>query len=71
MVACCAHHVSDLLPILGLTAAATFLAEYRTAFMLIGLGTTLAGIAVMITILHRERRKSIQRINQNAYVEIT
>src|SRR3990170_5961359 len=26
MVACCAHHVADVLPILGLTAAATFLA---------------------------------------------
>jgi hypothetical protein len=69
MVACCAHHVSDLLPVLGLTAAATFLAEYRTAFMLIGLGTTLTGTAVMIAILFRERRKAIHRINPNAYAE--
>jgi hypothetical protein len=30
--------VADILPILGLTAAATFLAQYRTAFMLVGLG---------------------------------
>jgi hypothetical protein len=36
MVACCAHHVADLLPILGLTAAATFLAQYRIALMLVG-----------------------------------
>ena len=60
MVACCAHHVTDVLPILGLTAAATFLAEYHTAFMLVGLGTTLIGIAVMLVILFRERRKVIQ-----------
>lgn len=60
MAACCAHHVTDVLPILGLTAAATFLAEYRTAFMLIGLGTTLIGIAVMLTILVKERRKVLQ-----------
>lgn len=59
MVACCAHHVADVLPILGLTAAAAFLAEYRTAFMLIGLGTTLLGIAVMLTILYKERRKAV------------
>ena len=60
MVACCAHHVTDVLPILGLTAAATFLAQYRTAFMLIGLGMTLLGISVMVVILIKERRKAIQ-----------
>ena len=59
MLACCAHHVTDVLPILGLTAAATFLAEYRLAFMLVGLGTTLVGIAVMLIILFRQRRKGL------------
>ncbi len=60
MVACCAHHVTDVLPILGLTAAAAFLAEYRVAFMLVGLSTTLLGIGVMLVILFRERRKAMQ-----------
>lgn len=60
MVACCAHHVTDVLPILGLTVVATFLAEYRLAFMLTGLGTTLVGITLMLAILFRERRKAIQ-----------
>lgn len=62
MVACCAHHVTDVLPVLGLTAAATFLAQYRTSFMLVGLATTLVGIGVMITILFKERRKTFQMI---------
>ncbi|MFQ5401298.1 MAG: hypothetical protein ACE5E7_17080 [Anaerolineae bacterium] len=62
MVACCAHHVTDVLPILGLTAAATFLAEYRIAFMLVGLGMTLAGIIVMLVILFKERRKALQML---------
>lgn len=62
MVACCAHHVTDVLPILGLTAAAAFLAEYRIPFMLIGLGTTLLGIVVMLVILVKERRKTIQML---------
>ncbi len=62
MVACCAHHVADVLPILGLTAAATFLAEYQTAFMLVGLITTYVGIAVMIYILIRERNKVIEHM---------
>jgi hypothetical protein len=63
MVACCAHHVTDVLPILGLTAAATFLAEYRTLFMLVGLGTTILGIVVMLFILFRERRKLLQHLS--------
>lgn len=59
MAACCAHHVADVLPILGLTAAATFLAKYQTAFMLVGLGTTFVGIVMMLVILFRERRKML------------
>ena len=62
MVACCAHHVTDVLPIVGLTAAAAFLANYQTLFMLVGLGTTLTGIGVMLFILFRERRKARQHI---------
>lgn len=68
MVACCAHHVADVLPILGLTAMATFLAEYRIAFMLIGLGTTLMGIVVMLVILFRERRKVMGMSNSTPQV---
>jgi hypothetical protein len=60
MVACCAHHVTDVLPILGLTAAATFLAEYRLAFMLAGLGTTILGIIYMAVILIKARRQALQ-----------
>ncbi len=60
MAACCAHHVTDVLPILGLTAAATFLAEYRLAFMFVGLGTTILGIAVMARILIIARRRAIR-----------
>ena len=60
MVACCAHHVADVLPILGLTAAATFLAQYRITFMLVGLGTTLLGILIMLLILLKARRKEVQ-----------
>ena len=60
MVACCAHHVADVLPILGLTAAATFLAAYRITFMLVGLSTTLLGIGMMLVVIARERRRTIQ-----------
>jgi len=69
MVACCTHHVTDVLPILGLTAAATFLAQYRIAFMLAGLGTTLVGIAVMLVILLKERRRAVQMMSTSPVLE--
>lgn len=56
MVACCAHHITDVLPLLGLSAAATFLAEYRIPFMLVGLATNLIGIVVMSFLIIRQRR---------------
>ncbi len=57
MGACCLHHVADLLPILGLSAAATFLTRYQRPFMLAGLGLNLIGIIVMLIALYRERQK--------------
>lgn len=62
MVACCVHHVTDVLPILGLTAAATFLASYQTAFMLLGLTVTYVGIAIMLGLLFKERRKALRHL---------
>lgn len=57
MVACCLHHVTDVLPILGLSAAATFLTRYQRPFMLVGLIMNLTGIVMMLVILLREKRK--------------
>jgi hypothetical protein len=58
MIACCLHHVTDVLPILGLSAAATFLTRYQRPFMLVGLGMNVVGIIVMLFILYREYKKS-------------
>ena len=69
MVACCAHHVTDVLPLVGLSAAAVFLAEYKVWFMAVGLLTNLIGIGVMVRILVRERRRAyaILQAQQEAY----
>ena len=69
MVACCAHHVADVLPILGLTAAATFLAEYRTAFMAAGLTSNLIGIAVIGVIILRARRMALRMLSPEILTE--
>jgi hypothetical protein len=57
MVACCLHHVTDVLPILGLSAAATFLTRYQRPFMLAGLGMNILGIIIMLVVLYREHQK--------------
>jgi copper chaperone CopZ len=56
MVACCAHHVADVLPFLGLSGAALFLADYRQPLMLVGIATNLIGIAVMLRTMRRVSR---------------
>lgn len=56
MLACCAHHLTDVLPFLGLSGAALFLADYRQPLMLVGIVTNLVGIAVMVRTIRRLRR---------------
>jgi len=56
MLACCAHHLVDLLPLVGLSAAAVFLNAYRTPLFLLGIGMNLVGIVVIAHQLDRARR---------------
>lgn len=56
MLACCAHHVVDLLPLVGLSAAAVFLDAYRTPLLLAGIAMNALGIAVIGRRLRRARR---------------
>jgi len=47
MVACCAHHVVDVLPILGVSGAALFLTEYQKEFLILGVFANAIGILYM------------------------
>ena len=55
MVACCAHHLADVLPLIGLSGLAVFLIDFRTPLMLVGLATNAVGIAVMLRQVRRIR----------------
>lgn len=44
MLACCAHHLAEVAAIVGATAATTFLANYRVAFMVTGITLNIVGI---------------------------
>ncbi len=56
MFACCAHHLVELLPIVGLSAAAVFLNAYKTPLFLVGIGMNGVGIVVIARQLRRARR---------------
>ena len=56
MLACCAHHLVDLLPLVGLSAAAVFLNAYKTPLFLVGIGMNVIGIVVIARQLRRARR---------------
>jgi hypothetical protein len=56
MLACCAHHLVDLLPFVGLSAASVFLNAYKTPLFLIAIGMNLVGIVIIARQLRRARR---------------
>lgn len=47
MLACCAHHVADVLPVIGLSGAAIFLNEIKTPLAGVSLAMNAAGIAIL------------------------
>jgi xanthine/uracil permease len=53
MVACCAHHLSDVLPIIGLTGAALFFSDYQKIFLLLGVLSNVVGITLMLHMIQR------------------
>lgn len=55
MIACCAHHLVDVLPILGLSAAFLFLAQYQIWFIILGILSNLVGIAFMLNIIKKTK----------------
>ena len=53
MIACCAHHLSDLLPLLGLSGLALFLVRYQLFFIIVGVVANIVGITIMLDTIQR------------------
>lgn len=53
MVACCAHHVTDVLPVIGFAGAITLLASYQGLFLLLGVLSNLVGLVYVLGLLRR------------------
>ena len=56
MLACCAHHLTEVLPIVGLSGVAVLLNAYKTPLLWLGVAVNLGGIAYMLYQLRKERR---------------
>ncbi|VVB59977.1 Uncharacterised protein [uncultured archaeon] len=55
MVACCAHHITDFVPLLGISAAAVFLAKYQSLFIILGVLSNINGTAFMLKNMQSHR----------------
>ena len=53
MIACCAHHLTDVVPILGITAITLFLAKYQVYFLVIGIISNVMGIFIMLRMMKK------------------
>jgi hypothetical protein len=56
MVACCLHHLNDIVPFLGLSGAATFLVAYKMPVILASLAANAVGIALMLRALRHAKQ---------------
>ena len=58
MIACCAHHLAELLPVIGAASLAGFLTDYRVPFMLTGIAINAVAVAIAA---HHLRRSTAGR----------
>lgn len=54
MIACCAHHVTDVLPIFGLSLATVFLIKFQIPILLLGIFSNIIGIIYLLTKLRNK-----------------
>lgn len=59
MAACCAHHVTDVLPLVGLAGASVFLAQYKVPFMIVGLLSNVVGIGILLNMIRKARQHAV------------
>ncbi|NIS59826.1 MAG: hypothetical protein GTO13_03700 [Proteobacteria bacterium] len=53
MAACCVHHLSDVLPVIGFTGAAIFFSDYQRIFLLMGVLSNFVGITLMLHVMQK------------------
>jgi YHS domain-containing protein len=56
MLACCAHHLADVLPIVGVAGAAVFLNTYKTPLLWLSIVMNLAGVVYLLWKIQQHRQ---------------
>ncbi len=57
MIACCVHHLSDVLPVIGLSGLAVFLTQYQIPLILLGVVMNIFGIFYMLGQINKIKGK--------------
>lgn len=60
MLACCAHHLVEVAPILGLSGAAIFLNVYKTPLLWLGIVMNLVGIIYLLQKIRQQRKMACE-----------
>ena len=60
MLACCAHHLVDVAPILGLSRTVIFLNAYKMPLLWLGIAINLIGIAYLLRKIRQQRRAACE-----------
>ncbi|GAB4272033.1 hypothetical protein Tfer_0750 [Thermincola ferriacetica] len=55
MLACCLHHLGDVLPLIGLSGVTLFFERYRYPVMGVGIVINLIGIGLMLRLIVKNR----------------
>jgi hypothetical protein len=65
MLACCAHHLAEVLPIIGLSGAAIFLNAYKAQLLWLAIAMNVAGV---VYLLHkvRQHRNMVCQLHEGA-----
>ena len=61
MLACCAHHLADVLPIVGVAGAAVFLNAYKTPLLWLSIVMNLAGALYLLWKIQQHRQMVCHR----------
>jgi hypothetical protein len=56
MLACCAHHLTDVLPVVGLSAAAGFLGAYKEPLLWLSVAINAGGVIYLVGQLRKAAR---------------
>lgn len=55
MIACCAHHLTDVSPIIGLSAVSVFLIQFQIPLLILGIVSNIMGIVYLLKITKRSK----------------